>query len=212
MDTYNLILTLASVLIIPLIPALIIYKYLPSKTAVKGPFKGLNINLTGAFGGYFLLVIIALGLTYSAIYNQNKDKLKESLITIDKLNARIDGLNAGIFAEKSKYRQWKVVGQLDSKSPELTKIFIDEENISINALGKFRASIIAKTDDNNRVILPGAVCFFNQQEGYSVVDLSIRDKVEIDSTSGQISIREVIKLKTPVKYVSSGDIYSDRFE
>jgi hypothetical protein len=212
MDTYNLMLTLASVLIIPLIPALIIYKYLPSKTAVKGPFKGLNINLTGAFGGYFLLVIIALGLTYNAIYNQNKDKLKESLITIDHLNARIDGLNAGILAEKNKYRNWIVIGQLDSKTPELTKIFIDEENISINALGKFKASIIAKTDDNNRVRLPGAVCFFNQQEGYSVVDLSTRDKVEIDSISGQISIREVIKLKTPVRYTSSNDLYSSRFE
>jgi hypothetical protein len=212
MDTYNLMLTLAFVLIIPLIPALIIYKYLPSKTAVKGPFKGLNINLTGAFGGYFLLVIIALGLTYNAIYNQNKDKLKESLITIDHLNARIDGLNAGILAEKNKYRNWIVIGQLDSKTPELTKIFIDEENISINALGKFKASIIAKTDDNNRVRLPGAVCFFNQQEGYSVVDLSTRDKVEIDSISGQISIREVIKLKTPIRYVSSNDLYSSRFE
>jgi hypothetical protein len=47
-------------LLVPIIPAFIIYRFLPSKTYVKGPFKGLNINLTGAFAGYFVLVLLVL--------------------------------------------------------------------------------------------------------------------------------------------------------
>ena len=38
-----------------------LYKYLPSKTVVKGPFQGLNIQLTGSFGGYFLLILFSSG-------------------------------------------------------------------------------------------------------------------------------------------------------
>ncbi len=56
---------LAALLLVPLVPAYILYKNLPSKTSVKGPFKGLNIQLTGSFGGYFLLVFFSSGLLYA---------------------------------------------------------------------------------------------------------------------------------------------------
>ena len=55
------LLTLAAVILLPIVPACILYKLFPAKTIVKGPFKGLNINLTGAFGGYFLVLLIAVG-------------------------------------------------------------------------------------------------------------------------------------------------------
>ena len=48
-------------ILVPLIPACIIYWLLPSKTVVRGPFKGLQIQLGGAFGGYFLLVLCIFG-------------------------------------------------------------------------------------------------------------------------------------------------------
>ncbi len=53
---------LAAVILIPLAPAFILYKLLPSKASVKGPFKGLDLNLQGAFGGYFVLVLVAFGV------------------------------------------------------------------------------------------------------------------------------------------------------
>ena len=48
-------------ILLPIIPAYILYKTLPAKTTVTGPFKGLNVQLGGAFGGYFLLVLVILG-------------------------------------------------------------------------------------------------------------------------------------------------------
>ena len=59
------LLALTTILLLPLIPAFLLYKFLPSKTNVSGPFKGLNIKLTGAFGGYFLLVLTSLGNFFS---------------------------------------------------------------------------------------------------------------------------------------------------
>jgi hypothetical protein len=48
------------VVLLPLVPAYILYRLLPGKTDVQGPWHGLKIKLTGAFGGYFLLVITLL--------------------------------------------------------------------------------------------------------------------------------------------------------
>lgn len=53
----------AGVILIPVVPAYLLYKYLPpGQTEVGGPFKGLDIKLSGAFAGYFLVLLIASSL------------------------------------------------------------------------------------------------------------------------------------------------------
>ncbi len=55
------------VVLLPIIPALLIYRYVPpDKTVATGPFKGLQIKLTGSFAGYFL-VLLAL-LSFAGAY------------------------------------------------------------------------------------------------------------------------------------------------
>lgn len=63
--TENLI-YIAAAILLPLFPAYILYKSLPARTSVKGPFQGLNIKLSGAFGGYFLLVLVIFGFIFSS--------------------------------------------------------------------------------------------------------------------------------------------------
>src|SRR5882724_11224112 len=48
-------------LLLPLTPAFVLFKKLPSQAIVKGPFKGLNLQLSGAFAGYFTLALIMQG-------------------------------------------------------------------------------------------------------------------------------------------------------
>ncbi len=55
-------LLLCLVVLLPLVPAYILYKSLPSRASISGPFKGLNIQLTGAFGGYFLVLLVIASL------------------------------------------------------------------------------------------------------------------------------------------------------
>jgi hypothetical protein len=47
-------------LLVPILPAFIVFKFLPSEANVSGPFQGLRIKLAGAFGGYFILALLVL--------------------------------------------------------------------------------------------------------------------------------------------------------
>ena len=62
MNITEIIIYIAVTVLLPILPAYIIYKTLPvGKTIVRGPFKGLKIQLTGAFAGYFLIIIVVFG-------------------------------------------------------------------------------------------------------------------------------------------------------
>ena len=184
METLN---TIAILLLVPLIPAFIIYKFLPSKTSVNGPFKGLNINLTGAFGGYFLLVIISLGLIYSIRNSALSAQLKK------------------VTLELNKYQRWSLSGKVLTNNPESTKIFIDGQYPKPtkigDQLGQFEASFFIRSDDNKKINLPIAACFYNENTGYSIVNLTNKERIEIDTTSNSIYLKDTIMLrwKKPLK-------------
>jgi hypothetical protein len=57
------------VLLVPMIPAYILFKFLPSSAIGKGPLQGLHVNFTGAFAGYFMVVLVAIPFTQ---YSQTK--------------------------------------------------------------------------------------------------------------------------------------------
>jgi len=51
---------LAGVILLPLIPAFILFKLLPNTAVVSGPLQGFRIDLSGAFAAYFALVVLVL--------------------------------------------------------------------------------------------------------------------------------------------------------
>ncbi|HEX8844149.1 MAG TPA: hypothetical protein VF791_05875 [Pyrinomonadaceae bacterium] len=59
------LLYIAVAVLVPLIPAYILYRTLPAQASLGGPFKGLNLQLSGAFAGYFVLVLVVFGFVYS---------------------------------------------------------------------------------------------------------------------------------------------------
>lgn len=67
MSMANLVYIVVAVLL-PILPAYLLYRLLPSETQVEGPWQGLRIKLGGAFGGYFLvlLAILAFAKTFPA--------------------------------------------------------------------------------------------------------------------------------------------------
>lgn len=48
-------------IILPLVPSYILFKYLPSKSAVTGPFRGHQIDFSGAAAVYIVMFISLLG-------------------------------------------------------------------------------------------------------------------------------------------------------
>ena len=109
------------VVFFPLIPAYILYKTLPSNTTVSGPFKGLNINLTGAFGGYFILVLLLLGF-----------------------------VAARFTSSKYEYDSWRIKGSAGfehgANAPDVRAIslFIRPPNPVINEDGSFEMEVLVK--------------------------------------------------------------------
>ncbi len=51
---------LTALVILPLIPAVVLFKALPSKGQISGPFHGLNLKFSGAFTAYLILFILLL--------------------------------------------------------------------------------------------------------------------------------------------------------
>lgn len=51
---------IATLVILPLIPAVVLFKVLPSTGEVSGPFKGLNVKFGGAFAAYLILFVCLL--------------------------------------------------------------------------------------------------------------------------------------------------------
>lgn len=59
------LLILAVITVLSLVPAYILYRFLPSNTIVNGPFQGLTVQLTGAFGGFFLVMLALFGFYHT---------------------------------------------------------------------------------------------------------------------------------------------------
>src|SRR5271167_2496018 len=58
MEQLNLLITFVVLIIIPLVPAYVLFKALPSSADVSGPLQGLALKLSGAFAGYFALMVL----------------------------------------------------------------------------------------------------------------------------------------------------------
>ena len=158
--TNSLLYVLAAVMLLPLIPAFLLYKFLPSRTSVGGPFKGLNIKLTGAFGGYFLLVITAIGIFFPLLKN-------EQAKIIEQQNEKIKQLENTM----NSHQQWVMKGYILSTSPKQTKVFFDQNGTNFWETGEFSMNFNAELDEG-KPELPKALCIFNKDDGYKVLNLS----------------------------------------
>src|SRR5438128_4742058 len=107
--TDNFFLILAAILIIPVIPAFIIYKFLPSSdTDVSGPYQGLSLKLKGAFAGYFLLVIVGLALQYTVMNNRQQKQIESLSRDATQKDTTISQLQAQLQASASPVIDWHI--------------------------------------------------------------------------------------------------------
>ena len=179
--------------LIPLIPAYVLYKTLPAETSVTGPFQGFKINLSGAFGGYFLLVLIAFGFSLKLIADSNGKR-------IEKLSAENSALKTENDDLKIQYENWTIEGQVTGSLPEKTKLFVDARNTHFSSTGDFSSKLYLKTEKNSSAI-PAALCFFNTEDGYKVINLNKNTSkdfslfgIEINEQAKSIRIRKPVKL------------------
>jgi hypothetical protein len=89
---FQLLVILFSVVLLPLVPAILLFKLLPSDATAEGPWKGLKIKVGGAFAGYFIVALLLTGISYyyvSPPLTQTEYRISGILRTDDPA-ARID--------------------------------------------------------------------------------------------------------------------------
>ena len=91
------------IVILPIIPAYVLFKKLPSTAIATGPFHGLNLNLSGAFAGYFIVVLV---VSASVTFFYQKPRydmwtIKGSIL-LDKSETGADARNANLSIQPPK--------------------------------------------------------------------------------------------------------------
>lgn len=165
----NFFLVLAAILLLPLIPAYVLYKFLPvSETDVSGPYQGLSIKLKGAFAGYFLLVLACLGL-YFFILN-NKDRK-----TIETLNQQLNQQKEQISLLRQQVNtavtDWYVRGLISPPGNTATRFFYDDGTTSNNPDGSFE--LIKRSLGKEGLAQPPKwICIYDAKTGFKVISLN----------------------------------------
>ncbi|MCO4292140.1 hypothetical protein NF867_04595 [Solitalea sp. MAHUQ-68] len=169
----NQLFYLVVITLLPIIPSYILYKALPSKTSVKGPFKGLTLNLSGAFAAYFLLFLMLMGFIYFITQHDfNKETVSLSNDeTIKALKTENTELKQKLSLLETSNQLWTMEGKIEANSVEQTKFFVDDGSSRVLSTGRFKVLVKVPVLDN-KPLLPEAICIFNRSASYKVIDLN----------------------------------------
>ena len=173
--------------LLPFVPAYLLYRLLPSDTKVGGPFKGLDLQLSGAFAGYFLLTLMAFGFLTS----------RPKPVATDEL--------------------WEVRGRIDCQSGvhpiDATQLHVRVVPASYDLIGDgtFIVRVPAKRDASGKPKFPTLVIEDPDHETLSI-DLNAdnfifgqgRWKLSKDQEMKAISVNDVIPLRRKTSYETTG--------
>jgi hypothetical protein len=66
----NFFLVTGTVVLLPLVPAYILFKFLPSEAGADGPYSGLSLRLKGAFAAYFVVLLAVMSFFHTLPSNE----------------------------------------------------------------------------------------------------------------------------------------------
>ena len=195
----NFFLILAAILIIPVIPAFIIYKFLPaSDTDVSGPYQGLSLKLKGAFAGYFLLVIVGLALQYVVMNNKQAKAIESLQRETKQKDTTIAQLNNQLLASANPVIDWHIKG-IVTPEKDGTRFFYDDGTTTNAPDGSFEL-IKRSIAKEGTARPPKWMCVYNSATGFKVVSLN-RDIPQPDIAAYNISFDDAaheILVKKPI--------------
>ena len=204
--TDNFFLSLATILLLPLIPAFIIYKFLPeSSTDVSGPYQGLSLKLKGAFAGYFLLVIVGLALQYTVMNNKQEKKIEALTREAAQKDTAIAQLKTQVAASANPVVNWQIKGRVKPGN-EATRFFYDDgvsRNDPDGGFNLVKSTLASKGNAEP----PRWICLYNDKAGVKFISLNREIahedidsfKIEFDDDRHQIIIKRPIEITSNVE-------------
>jgi hypothetical protein len=210
---HNLYVALAAILLLPLIPAVILYKFLPSKTDDEvggetgsvGPIKTLSWKLKGAFAGYFLLVLVGLALQYFVMNSKQQKQIEKCNTALQQTRDSIINLKTQMNTLANPVIDWKVKGLL-LNTKDNSRFFYDDGTTKAEPDGSFE--LIKRSIASQGVAKPPKwICIYNSANGFKIVSLNrdiphpdIKDlKISFNDSTHEIKIAEPIVINSIVK-------------
>ncbi len=145
------------IVILPIIPAFILFRKLPSKAIATGPFQGLNLNLSGAFAGYFIIVLV-VSTSVTFFYQRPKYDLWtiKGQIRLDRSDASGDARNANLSIQPPKQTifpdgKFEFVNVPYKKGEALPSIIVAKEGYGL-ATAHLGIQFKVEYDENNKII------------------------------------------------------------
>ncbi len=104
------------------------------------------------------------------------------------------------------HQQWVMKGNVVSTSPKQTKVFFDESGTNFYETGEFAMNFNAELQQG-KPLLPKALCIFNKDDGYKVLNLSREFKsddiknygIVFDDSARMIKIDSAIDIQSKAK-------------
>jgi hypothetical protein len=163
-QAYYLVVMVAGILL-PLIPAYILFRALPSDASVTGPFKGLKLKLGGAFAGYFI-VFIALQYFFPA-------------------PARPQSV--------SQYEVWHIKGRASLEGPEkllVSDISVEPSVVTVADDGSFWLDLPIRKDEAGKPDFP--ILFFHHVPCHTSASISLGERKQggIGGASADVKVTE----------------------
>lgn len=174
-------------ILLPILPAYLLFKTLPADAAVEGPWNGLKIKLGGAFGGYFLLVLIVFGYFYWL----NDRRFKNE----DVSHIQSESREIKVYTIKG---DWKVEGEsLDPGELACLQLVINPETSKVYSSGSFEAQIPVRPKQDGTPDFPYIEI---KCPSGSTKDAIVGDQVDLDNkdVAAPDPTNKEVKLKSPL--------------
>jgi hypothetical protein len=157
-------------ILLPLIPAFILFWAIPSDASVSGPFKGLKLKLGGAFAGYFVLFI--------------------ALQTFFPAPERPQG--------ELRYQVWHLRGQatLEGRDKLLASDISVQPVVDVIPGGSFRLDIPVPMNEAGALEFPTLVVDHPPCHASSSIDLNLTEQSGFGGTSTHVVIFKNPKERT----------------
>lgn len=178
------LLSLAVIVLVPCIPAFLLFKALPCRADVSGPLQGLEVKLGGAFAGYFALVVLVL-----ASHSVWQPSLRSQVWTVDGQLAYQGGQAQGLVNN--------------------TQIEPERPDVMLSSDGSFKMAVHTSLDPGGEVEFPKVDI---NLQGYSPVDIPLNNetwtnpvtkqaiKLKRDTVEHEIHIQQPIRLVKMSQY------------
>lgn len=173
-------------ILLPLIPAYILYKGLRSTATISGPFQGFKLHLSGAFAGYFILVVAVFH--YSPLFHPDNYQVWEvkGHLNLDPLTSQSSSVKPRIAVE-----------------PPFQNVFDD---------GRFDMEIVTIPGEKGQIKFPTLIF---QHPDYQSVSIDLNDegksygeqpvKFTRDRKNQAIILQDAVHLvKRPLTYTGAG--------